>query len=133
MKHIRFFSKPLMLAAMLVVSLGLFSSPAVQAAEIAGRYIVAGVNPDGQSSYEGEVVVQRTGGTYAVTWVIDGTEMQGVGLMTYGKEEVFSVAYDAGGASGLAVYRWSSEGNLAGQWTMVGISDVGIETWLRKR
>ena len=106
----------------------LMMSSAAYAADPAGAYKVEGVNPGDASPYSGSVTVAKTGDTYRVTWVIDGTTYNGTGI---GNSDFLAVSYRSGNETGLALYG-ADGGNWLGTWTYAGAKKLGAERWLRK-
>ena len=96
--------------------------------EPAGAYSVIGSNPGGGSRYSGTVVVEKTGQTYRVTWVIGGETYVGTGI---GSSEGLAVSYRSGNQSGLAIY--SAKGNdWEGVWAWTNGRTIGGEAWTRQ-
>jgi Curli production assembly/transport component CsgG len=85
------------------------SDPAAALPELPGRYAINGTNPDG-SKYYGEVVIERQGNGYRVTWYIGESVYTGEGRVSNG---VLTVDY---GDSYPAIYRLRSNGVLDGSW-----------------
>lgn len=105
----------------------LFATP-VLADDPVGSYGVVGNNPGGGSSYQGEVVVERTGDTYRVTWTIAGTRYTGTGL---GDGKFIAISYRSGNDTGLALYG-ANGADWQGVWTYAGGQQVGTERWTRR-
>ena len=93
------------------------------AAEIGGRYRVAGTNFDG-SKYRGvaEIVV-TTRNTCRITWDT-GSTAEGICMRN---TDAFAAAYAMGGAVGLVIYEVHSDGTLDGLWTIADQEGVGTE------
>ncbi len=97
--------------------------------DLAGTYAVRG-KAQGGGTYTGSLTIERAGEVYNVTWNLDdGTVVQGVGLL---EGDLFSVAWDAGGAPGLVVYRVGADGRLTGRWTVAGEKTTWSETATRR-
>jgi hypothetical protein len=106
-----------------LIALLLLAGPA--AAQRTGTYDVSGSGLDGQP-YSGAAILRQVGlVSWHVLWNVGGTEIRGVG-MTVGS--VFTVAFDAGEATGLGIYSVEADGTLTGQWTVVGAPALGTET-----
>lgn len=105
----------------------LWSAVAAFAADPVGKYSVEGANPGGGSKYSGSVVVEKTGETYRVIWVVGNTRYVGTGI---GDKNFLAVSYKAGNDTGLALYG-ADGGNWSGVWTYAGGRTVGIEIWKR--
>ena len=97
-----------------------------QTADLAGRYRLEGSNPGGGGRYQGEVQVAKTGDTYQVRWQIQGAPAVGTGLLVDG---LLSVAFRTAKEQGVAVFRRSGDGGLAGTWTVIGGQQAGTEVW----
>lgn len=83
--------------------------------EIVGAYECEGKNPDG-TPYRGFVEVTQIHGTFRVRWILDDSQVWGVGVISNG---VFAVSY-WGGAPAVVVYKMDSN-RLVGEWTMGGV------------
>jgi hypothetical protein len=105
----------------------LFSSLAF--ADPVGRYEVSGTNPGGKGDYSGQVVVERTGDTYRVTWNVGGQRFIGTGI---GDKNFIAVSYRSGDQTGLALYAEEGDGTWVGVWTYAGGKQVGTERWERQ-
>lgn len=104
-------------------------SGGVPVTDVAGTYSFRGQGSGGES-YSGTLTIERDKDVYLVTWTFsDGSQFTGVGLLD---GDVFSVAWDAGGQPGLAVYRVSGD-TLSGRWTVTGETTAWTETATRKR
>jgi hypothetical protein len=97
-------------------------------ADPVGVYDVAGTNPGGGSSYQGQVAIERTGETYRVTWDIAGTRYSGTAL---GDDKFLAVSYRSGNDTGLALYGAAGQ-DWQGVWTYAGGRQVGGERWTRR-
>ena len=100
------------------------------AAELEGKYVVEGRDPNGGSRYQGQVVVVKEDATYAVVWKIQNQVLYGTGIL---QNNVFAVTYLNYGprtSPGLAIYDMSPEGTLTGRFTQLGAKDVGVEAWI---
>jgi hypothetical protein len=106
----------------------LWSAASAFAGDPVGSYSVEGTNPGGGSGkYHGTVMVEKTGDTYRVNWVVAGTRYIGTGI---GNDEFIAVSYRSGNNSGLALF--GSDGdNWTGVWTFAGGRTVGAESWKR--
>ncbi len=94
-----------------------------------GTYEVTGTNPGTGSKYSGAVVVERTGDTFRVTWIVNGQRIIGIGI---GKTDYLAVSYRIGNNLGLAVYTESGE-DWTGIWAPAGSRELGTEKWTRRR
>jgi len=92
-----------------------------------GSYSVAGTNPGDGDKYSGTVTVEKTGGTYRVTWIVGGTRYIGTGI---GDKDFLAVSYKSGSDTGLALYGADGD-NWAGVWTYAGGRQIGAEVWKR--
>jgi hypothetical protein len=104
----------------------LFATPIL--ADPVGAYDVAGTNPGGGSSYQGQVTIEKTGDTYRVTWTIGGTRYSGTAL---GDDKFLAVSYRSGNETGLALYGAAGQ-DWQGVWTYAGGRQVGTERWTRR-
>jgi hypothetical protein len=102
----------------------LFSVTAAFAGPV-GKYDVEGTNPGGDRTYTGTVSVERTGDTYKVVWVIDGTRYVGTGI---GDKDFIAVSYRTGDDTGLALYTATDDG-WKGIWTYANGTKIGAERW----
>lgn len=110
-----------------VLAVGLFGT-AARAGDPVGTYSVSGSNPGGGGAYTGTATVEKTGGTYKVTWDVAGTHFEGTGL---GDSRFLGVGYRTGDNTGLALY--SPEGDdWVGVWTYAGGTELGKEKWTRR-
>lgn len=104
------------------------SATSAFAANPVGTYRVEATNPGSGSSYSGTVTVERTGETYRVIWVVDGTRYIGTGI---GNKDFLAVSYRSGSDTGLALYG-EDGGNWAGVWTFANGRNLGTEVWKRR-
>jgi hypothetical protein len=104
------------------------AATAALAADPVGHYQVSGNNPSGGSQYTGEVTVSKTGDTFKVVWIIDGTTYVGTGL---GNEDFIAVSYKSGDQTGLALFG-PDNADWKGIWTYAGGKTIGAEKWTRK-
>ena len=98
------------------------SAPAPPA-DIAGKYNVAGSNPDG-GAYKGTLEVISHGDVYQFRWNA-GTQYDGVGVAN---GNVVAVAF-ANGANGkgcgVVDYEIAGDGALDGKWGYWGVNEAG--------
>jgi hypothetical protein len=113
---------------LLAIAAALLFSVTAAFADPVGKYDVKGTNPGSDKIYSGTVTVERTGETYKVVWVIDGTRYVGTGI---GDKEFISVSYKSGNNTGLALYGTEGDGWL-GVWTYAGGTQMGAERWTRR-
>ncbi len=121
------------------VGIFLFSNFALAGPE--GTYSVVGTDPGSGNTYSGEVTVSRTGDTYSVVWIVDGTKYIGTGLgaatingsATMGRasdaDTAIAVSYIAESSFGLTFYVEQSNGQWKGIWTYGGSEKIGTEIW----
>ena len=95
-------------------------------ADPVGHYVVRGTNPGSARPYIGVVVVEKTGDTYRVQWIIGGDTYTGTGI---GSDDFLAVAYGAGNQIGLALYNRRSNGVWDGVWTINGGRQIGTDVW----
>lgn len=117
-----------MLRFLAVTAALVWSAAAAFAADPVGKYTVKGTNPGGDGKYSGTVSVTKTGDTYRVIWVVDGTRYIGTGI---GDKNFMAVSYKSGNDTGLALYG-SDGGNWEGVWTYAGGKQIGTEVWSRE-
>jgi hypothetical protein len=111
----------------LVAALSL-AAAAQNPVDIAGRYSVVGVNPDG-GMYQGRAEISKRGATYRIRWVIGVSETyEGVGIL---EGDVLAVSFSSGTSSGVVVYR-VDKGKLLGRWALLGSDAVHSETLTRE-
>lgn len=113
--------------ATLSVLAALAASPAY-AADPVGSYQVEGVNPGSTAPYTGTATVTRTGDTFRVVWVIDGTRYVGTGI---GNNDFLAVTYVSGRDTGLAMFGAKGP-DWAGPWTTANGTQQGAERWIRQ-
>ena len=111
-----------------LATVALLAGPgAAFAGDPSGHYTLKGSSPDGHVRYDGVVDVSKTGDTYKVNWVIDGTTYFGTGI---GNENGLAVSYISGGKTGIAIY-FANGDNWKGVWTYAGGTALGAEDWSR--
>lgn len=118
------------LPVLVLGSLMVLGVPAA-AQELAGRYTVSGVSPDGSTQYTGTAAVAQDGDTYSVAWQLeDGQQLYlGTGIL---RGSSFAVVYQSPvvpTAPGLVLYDIDSEGSMTGYYSVLGARAVGAETW----
>ena len=114
--------------ALLLVAALLFGSVSAARADPVGRYAIEGSNPGGGGAYRGSVEVTRTGETFRVVWVIDGTRYVGTAI---GDNKFLTVTYRSGNETGLALYG-ANGANWDGIWAYAGGTATGRERWVRR-
>jgi hypothetical protein len=107
----------------------LLGAPAARADDPVGQYAVNGNNPGGGPAYRGAAVVQRTGETYRVMWIIGNQRIEGTAI---GDKSFLTVTYRFGDQIGLAFYASTKDGNWQGVWTFTGATQLGAEHWERQ-
>ncbi|HVF73366.1 MAG TPA: toll/interleukin-1 receptor domain-containing protein [Chthoniobacterales bacterium] len=91
--------------------------------KVEGTYDVKGLNPDGTTSYQGRLTIEKTGETYQLQWEVVDRLIKGVGIKS---DDALFVAWGYKEHFGVAAYRF--EGSQAkGAWTVVGATRVGTE------
>jgi hypothetical protein len=111
--------RTMVVAGVLVVGLAATAS----AAEIGGRYKVAGTNADG-SPYDGTAEIVATGGpTCRIKWDT-GSESSGICMRS---GNTFAAAYQLGDHVGLVIYEIQGDGSMRGTWTVADSPGVGTE------
>jgi hypothetical protein len=95
-------------------------------ADPVGHYMVRGTNPNG-STYNGEVLVTRTGQTFRVVWRIGRQSFVGTGIAS---DETIAVSYQAGGRAGIALYGRKFSGRWEGVCTVAGSRETGTDVWI---
>jgi hypothetical protein len=86
-----------------------------------GLYKLKGSNPGGEKDYIGQIVIQKEGSNYRVTWLIGPKKNQaqtGIGILENG---VLSIGYmDASGADfGVVSMNVIQKGLLRGHWASI--------------
>ena len=90
-----------------------------------GEYAVLGTNLKG-GVYSGQVSIKQTGQAFVVQWrLASGERYVGVAVAS---QRSLAVAFNGG----VILYERLDDGTLAGQWTMHGQSQVGIEKLTRR-
>ena len=82
-------------------TLALAPLPAIAGPE--GTYGMTGTNPGDNTQYKGLVTVEKTGGTYAVTWRFGKDEIRGIGTVSASSDKTFAVSYDSAKSHGIAL------------------------------
>lgn len=108
-------------------TLALAPLPAIAGPE--GTYGMTGTNPGDNTQYKGLVTVEKTGGTYAVTWRFGKDEIRGIGTVSASSDKTFAVSYDSAKSHGIALYEMQSDGSWHGIWTVMSGKVLGTETW----
>ena len=96
---------------------------------IAGKYNVAGTNPNG-SAYKGTLEVIPHGDVYQFRWSA-GNQSDGVGVVN---GDVVAVAFASGAngkGCGVVDYNINGDGSLDGRWGYWGTDESGTETATR--
>ena len=95
---------------------------------IEGRYRIEGSNPGKSGTYQGEVIVRKTGATYTLAWQLEHVRQVGTGLLS---GNVLSVSFMTVGAigSGVASFEVANDKVRGGTWTVIGAQVAGTETW----
>ncbi|SOD98795.1 hypothetical protein [Caenispirillum bisanense] len=97
-----------------------------------GRYAVQGIGADGATTYGGEAVVEATGETYKVTWLLPGGQVYvGTGIR---QGESFAVTYlnaraEGASAPGIVLYTVRPDGSLTGIYSQLGSATISAEAW----
>jgi hypothetical protein len=116
------------LTGLVVLGLALLVPAALRAAEgpeIGGNYACKGMNPDGKE-YTGSVKITKQGDVYHLKWTIGQESHAGVGIR---EENTLAVSWtEAGGTSGIVVYKIGKDKRLVGKWAVQGGKDVYTET-----
>jgi hypothetical protein len=95
-------------------------------ADPVGKYTVRGSSPGTDRTYEGQVMVRKTGDTYQIVWEIGGQIAVGTGI---GGDNFLVVTYLSGRQVGLALYRRKPDGSWEGRWTQLGGRVIENEHW----
>jgi hypothetical protein len=93
--------------------------------DIAGKYTVAGSNPDG-AIYKGTLEIIQRGDVYQFRWNA-GTQYDGVGVAN---RNVVAVAFASGAngkGCGVVDYNIQGDGTLDGKWGYWGTNEAGTE------
>jgi hypothetical protein len=93
--------------------------------EIAGKYSIAGTNPDG-GGYKGDLEVIRHGDVYQFRWSA-GNQSDGVGIINGGVVAVAFASGANGKGCGVVDYAIKSDGTLDGKWGYWGTDESGTE------
>lgn len=109
---------------MRVLAVWVFVAVAPLASAQAGRFAVAGTNPDG-STYVGTLTLVPAGHAFRATWQTGGAPVEGIGLR-HGR--VVTVAYGASAddVCGVVAY-WPENDGFRADWAMAGQDAVGFE------
>ncbi|MBS7809659.1 hypothetical protein [Roseococcus pinisoli] len=115
--------KRLILAACLTLGLApVLAAPA--SAQRAGTYNVTGANPDG-TQYTGSLELEQIGLlSFRLTWTIGSETIEGVGMVS---GLTFATAFSLGGQPSMGIYEIKPDGEMAGQWTIMGAFGSGTE------
>jgi hypothetical protein len=108
-----------------LAGLGLIASASLaQAADVGGKYTVAGTNFDG-SKYSGDAEITVSSNTTCViAWHTGSTESKGICMRV---NDMLVAAYDLNGQVGLVAYTIKSDGVLDGIWTMANKDGAGTD------
>jgi len=94
------------------------------AAQRAGTYDVTGANPDG-AQYTGTLVLEQIGMlSFRLTWTIGSDTIEGVGMVS---GLTFATAFSLGGQPSMGIYEIKPDGEMVGQWTIMGAFGGGTE------
>lgn len=116
--------KRLILAAGLTLGLA-FGLAGPAAAQRPGTYDVTGANPDG-TQYTGTLLLEQIGLlSFRLTWTIGSESIEGVGMVS---GLVFATAFSLGGQPSMGIYEIKPDGEMSGQWTIMGAFGSGTET-----
>ena len=107
-----------------IVALALGMTAAI--ADPVGKYTVKGSSPGTERTYEGQVMVRKTGDTYQIVWDIAGQIAFGTGM---GGDNFLVVTYLSGRQVGLALYARKPDGSWEGRWTQLGGRAIENERW----
>ena len=94
--------------------------------DLAGVYLVDGVNPDG-TTYTAAVELRQHDETWALTWAFAPSGGQGIGIGLL-NGSVLSVIFQVETGVGLVAFQRDAQGRWVGRWTMPGGAGVGTET-----
>lgn len=100
--------------------------PIPSSADLAGRYVMSGSNPDG-STYSGRATVKRAGNVLQVVSVVNNDQRIGIGI---GYRDGLAVAFDDKAGRLLQVFKIDGDG-LIGFWANDGDEQMGSERWVR--
>ena len=113
---------PLLRTLLLAACLGLGLATSAQAQIREGYYALTGINPDG-TQYDGALALQAgPSGSWVVTWMVQGEQVQGLGIIQGG---VLAVSFVVNGRPGISVYEVQADGTLRGTWHTGG--GIGTE------
>jgi hypothetical protein len=101
------------------------SAPAPPPPDIAGKYDVAGSNPDG-GGYKGTLEVIAHGDVFQFRWNA-GTQYDGVGVVNGNVVAVAFANGPNGKGCGVIDYEIGGDGALNGRWGYWGVNDAGSE------
>jgi len=102
------------------------ANPIPSSADLAGRYVMSGSNPDG-STYSGHATVKRAGKVLQVVSVVNDDQRIGIGI---GYRDGLAVAFDDKAGKLLQVFKIDGDG-LIGFWANDGAEQMGSERWVR--
>lgn len=104
----------------------MLASPIKSSADLAGRYVMSGRNPDG-STYSGRVTVKAAGKVLQVVSVIGDDQRIGIGI---GYHDGLAAAFDDNAGRLLQLFKVDGDG-LIGVWANDGTEQMGSERWAR--
>lgn len=106
-------------------ALGLVASVSLaQAADVGGKYTVAGTNFDG-SKYSGEAEITVSSNTTChIVWHTGGSTSKGICMRV---NDVLVAGYEMSGEVGLVAYTIKSDGVLDGIWTVANKDGAGTD------
>jgi hypothetical protein len=102
------------------------ASPIRSSADLAGRYVMSGSNPDG-STYSGHATVKRAGKVLQVVSAVNDDQRIGIGI---GYRDGLAVVFDDKAGKLLQVFKVDGDG-LIGFWANDGDEQMGSERWVR--
>lgn len=100
------------------------ASPQQNANQLAGRYSVAGANPDGVAQYTGSLLIEQNGDVYQLTWGGNAGPANGVGIRV---GDYLVVGYGAPvGGNGVIHYDFTANA-ATGRWTIDNADGIATE------
>lgn len=88
-----------------------------------GTYEIKGKNPGGDTRYDGELTILKTGDTYQLEWTTGEVTYFGIGLRN---EDILAVGWGMGESFGYIEYTFDKD-SATGRWTIPGFDFCSFE------
>lgn len=108
-----------------------FSASIYADADISGNYKCTGYDANAKSNYETELVIQKTGSTYNLTWKLGDITYFGTGMFSKTAHDVLASTFvnsKEKEKAGLIIYQAKNDGSLDGSWVYANGEVVSSES-----